>query len=235
MRFSAERAFFTSGMLSLFYAANTMDGQIKRERMAGLLFVLALHGVALTALWRFHIVGAGKEPATVMVGIINPQPLPSTPAAPQPPRPARPKPVKPPEPQQMVAGAPVVKTDEPVAYVPPAPVVVAPLAPPPSLPAQPQPVVLSGELAVVCQERSPPDYPVQSKRMNEEGRVVLQVELGEDGHIVHAQVKASSGFPRLDAAALDAVKNWRCKPIMRNGTAVRAVAVQPFNFRLEGG
>ena len=73
-----------------------------------------------------------------------------------------------------------------------------------------------------------------SKRMNEQGKVVLRVELGEDGRVANAEVKTSSGYRRLDDAALNTVKTWRCKPAMRNGVAMRAVALQPFNFILEG-
>jgi protein TonB len=102
----------------------------------------------------------------------------------------------------------------------------------PQLP--PQPLVLSGELSVVCPERTPPDYPSISTRMNEEGKVILRVELGEDGRVVSAEVKSSSGYRRLDEAALSAVKNWHCKPSVHNGVAVRAIALQPFNFMLEG-
>jgi protein TonB len=100
--------------------------------------------------------------------------------------------------------------------------------------APPEPVVLASELSVNCPERSPPDYPSQSMRMNEQGKVVLRVELGEDGRVATAEVKTNSGYRRLDEAALNAVKTWRCKPSVRNGVAFRAVALQPFNFVLEG-
>ena len=115
----------------------------------------------------------------------------------------------------------------------------SPLLPPPPPPepvieAPPQPVVLASELSVNCPGRSPPDYPLISKRMNEQGKVVLRVELGEDGRVAAAEVKTSSGFHTLDEAALNTVKTWRCKPLMRDGAAVRTVALQPFVFILEG-
>ena len=94
--------------------------------------------------------------------------------------------------------------------------------------------MLSGELSVSCPERSPPDYPMLARRMNEQGKVVLRVELGEDGRVANATVKTSSGHQRLDAAALNVVKTWRCKPAVQDGVAVRAVALQPFSFILEG-
>jgi periplasmic protein TonB len=211
--------------------------RLRREQWAGLLFVLVLHAVVLVALWRMHVISMSALPDTLMVEFINPEQTapPRLPRS-EPPKAVKPEPVKPPEPQQLVAEAPVVKPDEPVAYAPPAPtapVVVAPPPPAPSMP--PQPVVLSNELSVTCPNRTPPEYPRLSMRMNEEGRVVLKVELGEDGSIASVQVKASSGFARLDSAALGAVKTWRCKPVVRNGEPVRATALQPFNFTLEGG
>ena len=198
---------------------------LKPEHIAGLLFVLALHGGVLYELWSYRVISTPDEAITLMVNLINPP----APEQPVPRRPVPPKTVKsPPHPAPPhLAAAPVVLPNEPVAYVPPPPppVVVAP-----QMPAQP--LILSGELSVVCPDRSAPDYPKISMRMNEQGKVVLRVELGEDGRIAHAEVKTSSGFSRLDAAALNAVKTWHCKPSVRNGVATRAVALQPLNFIL---
>ena len=200
---------------------------LKREQLIGLLFVLALHGAGLCWLWSYRIIPTPIDAYTVMVNLINPPPAKQPKPAPPKPLP-KPRPVEPPKPQQLVAEAQVVFPDEPIVYAPPPP----PVAEAPPLP--PQPVVLSSELSVSCPERSPPDYPVLSMRMNEQGKVVLRVELGEDGHVAHSEVKTSSGYQRLDAAALSAVKAWHCKPAIRNGVAVHALALQPFNFILEG-
>jgi protein TonB len=77
-------------------------------------------------------------------------------------------------------------------------------------------------------------YPAISKRLGEEGSVVLRVELDEQGNIGMAHISSSSGLTRLDEAALAAVKAWRCTPAMRNGQPVRATALQPFKFVLQG-
>ena len=200
---------------------------LKLEHWIGLLFVLVLHGAVLYKLWSYRISPKPVDETTIMVNIINSPP--SDQPKPPKPEPPKPQPVEPLKPQQLVAETPAVTPDEPVAYAPaPSPSVVE--APP--LPTQP--VVLAGELSVSCQERTPPDYPLLSKRMNEQGKVVLRVELEEDGRVAHLEVIKSSGSQRLDSAALSAVKTWRCKPTMRNGVAVKAVALQPFNFILEG-
>lgn len=97
-----------------------------------------------------------------------------------------------------------------------------------------QSVLASGELSVSCSDRTPPVYPKLSLRLGEQGRTLLLVELDERGRVANVSVKAGSGFSRLDEAAINAVKNWRCTPAMRNGVAVRSVATQPFNFALAG-
>jgi len=95
-------------------------------------------------------------------------------------------------------------------------------------------VSLSSELSVACPERTAPAYPAPSRRLGETGVVVLRVELSESGNVAHARVERSSGHSRLDDAALAAVRTWRCTPASRNGQPVRAVALQPFNFILNG-
>lgn len=97
-----------------------------------------------------------------------------------------------------------------------------------------QPIILSGELSVSCPDRSAPVYPRQSSRLGEQGKAVLLVELDELGRVINVAVKTKSGFPRLDEAAVNAVKTWHCTPAKRNGVAVRSVALQPFNFTLKG-
>jgi len=205
---------------------------LKQEQLIGLLFVLLLHGAALYELWSYRIIPTPDEAITLMVTLINPP----SPAQPKPPKPVEPPPLEPPPPEHLhlAAEAPVALPDEPVVYVPP---ISPPPPPPPAVvapPLPPQPVLLSSELSVVCPERSPPDYPSLSMRMNEQGKVVLRVELGEDGSVANLEIKTSSGFRRLDDAALSTVKTWRCKPAVRNGKAMRAIALQPFNFILEG-
>jgi protein TonB len=96
------------------------------------------------------------------------------------------------------------------------------------------PVALSSELAVACPERAAPAYPAQSRRLGEEGTVVLRVELDESGRVAVARVSRSSGHARLDEAVLGVVKSWRCTPALRDGRPVRAVALQPFKFVLQG-
>jgi protein TonB len=195
--------------------------KMNRERLTGLLVVIALHVVLLYGLWRYHIISMPNQETTVMVDLINSTP---EPPKPQPPEPPKPQQSRPPEPQQQITAAvPVTTPDEPVA---PPPIQTPP---PPA-----QPTMLSGELSVSCPDRSPPAYPQISQHLGEQGTVILQVELDESGHVAEAKVKTSSVHARLDKAALDVIKSWRCKPKMENGVAVRTQAVQPFDFNLKG-
>lgn len=205
---------------------------LKTEQWGGLLFVLVLHGALLYGLISYRMIPAPEEVMTLMVDLINP-PAPKQLPVPEPVKTVKSHAVEPQLPQQLVAETPVVLPGEPVAP-PPVPVILpitaAPVVPAPALP----PVTLSGELSVSCPERSPPAYPSFSIRLNEQGRVVLRVELNTEGRISDVSFKRRSGSVRLDDAAVAAVKTWRCRPAIREGLAVPAVALQPFDFILEG-
>lgn len=207
--------------------------KLKPEQWAGLLFVLLLHGAFLYGLISYRMIPVPEAAVTLMVDLISP-PVVKQPKSPElePPKPPKPHHIEPPKPQQLVAETAVVLPTDTVAPPPPPVPVVLPVIAAPALP--PQPVALSGELSVSCPERSPPAYPSFSIRLNEQGRVVLRVELGIDGRIASVTFKTRSGFARLDEAAVNAVKTWRCRPAMREGVAVPAVALQPFDFILEG-
>jgi len=61
-------------------------------------------------------------------------------------------------------------------------------------------------------------YPAMSKRLGEEGTVVLLLTVNDDGRVTEARVDETSGFDRLDAAASrEAVRSWRFLPGTRNG------------------
>lgn len=201
--------------------------------------MFALHGALLHSLWQSHILPPPAEATTLFVDLLTDPPK-LEPPKPDPPKPKakpvkREQPVQPPPPQQLAAQTPVVLPSDPVAP-PPTPepprieVPVEPVPPPKPV----GPAVLSGELALTCPDRAPPSYPAISRRLGEEGKVVLRVELDETGQVDRATIKISSGYARLDEAALAIVKRWRCRPASRDGAAVRAVAIQPFNFVLEG-
>jgi len=77
-----------------------------------------------------------------------------------------------------------------------------------------------------------PHYPPESRRAREEGLVVLRVLIDESGHASTINVYRSSGHPRLDEAARDAVRRAVFKPYFDRGTARAAIAVVPVEFSL---
>lgn len=213
---------------------------IPPEKLIGLLFVLAMHGALLYAAMSYKLIPPPQEAVTLFVNLINPPPPKKEEERPEPPKPippqkvklVKPRPVEPPKPAPiLVAEAPVTSTSEPVAP-PPEPVIEAPPAPEPASQSLAS-VVMSSELSLSCPQRAMPNYPAASRRLNEQGRLVVRVELDETGRIAAARVAESSGHKRLDDAGLEAVKNWHCNAATRNGVAVRGIAMQPFDFILD--
>lgn len=94
---------------------------------------------------------------------------------------------------------------------PAAPTEVA--APPPAAPV----IELPSSKAAYLDNPSPP-YPSMSKRLGEQGTVLLRVMVGIDGKASEVQVKRSSGYERLDHTALKTVQGWTFRPGTRNGT-----------------
>ncbi|OJW67110.1 MAG: hypothetical protein BGO57_02850 [Sphingomonadales bacterium 63-6] len=133
---------------------------------------------------------------------------------------------------QMVAPLPPVDAPAPMTPMPalsmanPTPVSVAPPAPP-APPAQPAARAVApagpadgGDLSANLISAKPPSYPVEARRKREQGTVVLAVLLSTLGDVVEISVARSSGYERLDKAALSAVRKWRWAPFKRDGAPV---------------
>lgn len=112
-----------------------------------------------------------------------------------------------------VAEAPVASRSEPAPPAPPAPVV--------------PPTHIGGHLG-----NPRPAYPPLSIELGEAGAVGLRVAVGADGRAQEVSVARSSGFPRLDRAALQAVRNWRFRPATRGGEAIPYTYVFNVDFDL---
>ncbi len=76
-------------------------------------------------------------------------------------------------------------------------------------------------------------YPTASRRLGESGTVVVRVYVDEAGLPRWVQVAQSSGYVRLDEAAVAAVQQTRFVPYMENGQATAGWARIPFPFELE--
>ena len=78
-----------------------------------------------------------------------------------------------------------------------------------------------------------PAYPRMSRRLNEQGQVVVRVFVAADGSPQQGEIKASSGYDRLDQEALRTVLRWRFVPGQRLGTPEAMWFNVPVNFVLE--
>ena len=78
-----------------------------------------------------------------------------------------------------------------------------------------------------------PPYPPLSKRLGEQGKVVVRTLIGVDGTAQKAEIKQSSGFDRLDQAALATALRWRYVPGKRAGVPEAMWFNVPFSFVLE--
>ena len=79
----------------------------------------------------------------------------------------------------------------------------------------------------------PPAYPRMSRRLGEQGTVVLRVRISAQGLPESVVLRTSSGYARLDQAALDAVLRWRFVPGQRSGVAEAMWFNVPVRFVLE--
>lgn len=177
-------------------------------------------------------------PAEVLSEFISPpapkseQPQPPTPKAPAPQPQKRqalpaPLPVATPAPAPAPAAPAGVSTPQP-----PAPAMAGAVSTaPPGPPAPPRLELPSSDAAYLNNPK--PAYPVLSKRMGEQGKVVVRVLIGVDGTAQQAEIRTSSGYDRLDQAALTTVLKWRYVPGKRGGVPEAMWFNVPINFVLE--
>jgi len=79
-------------------------------------------------------------------------------------------------------------------------------------------------------KKTAPVYPASALRMRMEGTVELQATISATGDI--SAVKVLSGDPSLARAATDAVKRWKYKPYLLNGSPVEIQTQVTINFKL---
>lgn len=205
---------------------------------------LALAGVVLAhAGLLFLSQHSPSTPAAVMappsvVGVLVPEhsdPVTASPALDQP----APRPTPTPVPMRELPAserAPVLAPPAPVTSVAPvaAAEAEAPLAPAASADFDSSaggPVTPPRSDAVHLNNPKPV-YPAVSRRLKEEGTVVLEVFIQVDGSVGDLRVKRSSGFTRLDEAALAAVRRWKYVPARRGNDPVALWYAQSLVFSL---
>jgi protein TonB len=125
--------------------------------------------------------------------------------------------------------APVGVVPQPVALAP----MLAPVAATPGPPAPPPPQVELPSSDADYLHNAKPAYPLHSRRLGEQGKVVVRVLIGADGVARKAEIRTSSGFERLDQSALATVQRWRYVPGKRAGVVEAMWFSIPVNFVLE--
>ena len=132
--------------------------------------------------------------------------------------------------QVLVPPAQVVVEMEPGTTAIAATTVEAP-PPPPAAPASGTAILPEmSEVAYLVQPA--PRYPPESRRIREQGLVMLRVLIDETGHAKTVEIYKSSGHPRLDEAARAAVTRAVFKPYVDRGIARASAAMIPVEFSL---
>ncbi|WP_233836387.1 energy transducer TonB [Paraburkholderia sp. ZP32-5] len=243
-------------------AMHAATGYRRAGIVLGAVIAAHLALLALMLVARDRTIERIVEPRTITALLLSPEPAPATPApAPvaAPPTPAPRAAVIPPTPPaarppvrvKPAPPRPHVARSEPTPAPVPAPESTAQptAAPPVSAPAAAPAAAPSTTPAPAVQAAAPasteprnvshvdcsipkPDYPDISKRRRENGTAVVRFVVGLTGRIETAQLQKSSGYDRLNDAALAAVQAGTCRPYRENGTAVRAAYSQSFVFGL---
>ncbi len=162
-------------------------------------------------------------------------------------KPSTPRPAAKPVPKPPLA-APAAKKTRPLAPVrqtaptpastesAPTDSATATTSPPPATPGERPPAlaarVVPPRFDVAYLRNPPPVYPLSARRRGDQGTVIVQAEISPDGRCLRAEVERSSGHPRLDRAALAAIRQWRFTPARRGEQAVSAWVAIPIHFRL---
>lgn len=227
-------------------------GDRKRRRWSAL-SIVALHGMLVWALLHFGVAPTlAKLAPPLLVQLLTlapaevPQPVASLPSPPQLRLPDPPAWVPPPEVRTVTPPEPVISLQSVVpptvvATVDPTPVAPSPspgpapaASAPPTAPPQPAKPSVLPTSALRFSQAPVVEYPRASRRNKETGVVWVRAWVGATGGASSdVRVERSSGFVRLDEAAVRAVQQARFSPTVQDGRALVGWAVIPIRFTLE--
>lgn len=194
--------------------------------------VVGLHalllGLIITATLRPDI---QASLATLSVRMIELTP-PKT-EAPQPPPPKAtpvPRQKTPTPPPPVMVAAPAATSTTSFSVAPQAAPKQAEAAPAPPAPTAP---IVAARFDAAYLQNPKPVYPAMSRRLGEEGRVVLKVKVSSQGLPLSIEIRQSSNFTRLDEAARSAVEHWRFVPAKQGNETIEAWVLVPLLFSLD--
>ena len=165
-----------------------------------------------------------------------PEPPPPPPVEkPTPPPEPPPMPLPPPPPEAMTLPTPA---PTPVQSAPAPPLPAFTPAPPAPSPPAPRSVAAPPSkyvdiLKPFIQTQAEPDYPRSALRLHQEGNVTLGLYINELGTLDKVEVVKSSGYPALDDAAVEAMKQSTFHPAYQGATPVPSHAEITINFQLK--
>ena len=106
------------------------------------------------------------------------------------------------------------------------------IPPPPAPQVERGPIRTGGELkAPALVRRVAPVYPDLALRAQLQGVVILEAVVGRDGRV--EDVKVLRSIPLLDAAAVDAVRQWQYSPLLLNGKPERFIVTVTLRFNVD--
>jgi protein TonB len=217
-----------------------MDDYASRQRqpakhLLGLGLVLVLHLLLFWAINSGLAQSFVKKSKGPVQAILLEESKPDIPPPPTPPPAAPPKNLPLPTPQAYVP-----PVDVPLVNAAPAANAIAAVSAtpqPPAPPAPSAPAVTSATVRTSAVVNSAncdkPDYPIASRRMEEEGTVSLRFLVGADGKVVQSEIEKTSGFKRLDEAARAGLSKCTFKPATVDGKPEQAWASMKYTWRLE--
>ena len=186
-------------------------------------------------------ISMGEPDNVIMASVVMDTPAPPAPQ-PQPPKPQaqpQPKPLPQPKVTPQLHPTPVVSNTAPSET---APVVPAPPSSPATAaaaasgtqrPSTSAPTVTLPSTNADYLNNPAPPYPRMSRRMGEQGTVLIRVFINTEGRAEKAEIRTSSGYARLDDTALETVKRWRYVPGTRAGVAEAMWFNVPIRFVLD--
>jgi protein TonB len=80
---------------------------------------------------------------------------------------------------------------------------------------------------------APIQYPSSAVSAGEEGTVLVQAAVDASGRVVDARLARSSGYPDLDAAALQSISGWSFLAVKKDGKPMAQWVAVPIRFQLQ--